>query len=174
MSKLEIRESQPGDLAGIEQIYGDAFPEEDLLPLVRELLDFGPSVLSIVAVDENAIAGHICFTFCQLEETEEMLALLGPLAVTPALHKQGIGSTLVQAGFKHMETSKAGCVFVLGDPNYYDRFGFQAEEKVLPPYPLPDEWHGAWQSIQLCDPEAPHEGKLTVPEPWRKSVLWTS
>jgi putative acetyltransferase len=174
LSKLEIRESRSSDATGIEQLYVDAFPDEDLLPLVKELLEFGQSVISLVGIHENAIAGHVAFTFCRIEGGQDKVALLGPLAVTPTLHNQGIGSTLVQTGFKCLENSKIGHVFVLGDPAYYSRFGFKAENKVATPYPLPSEWHGAWQSIRLGDGEAPHEGRLSVPEPWRQIALWTS
>ena len=174
IGKLEIRESRPSDATGIEQLYVDAFPDEDLLALVRELLDFGQSVISLVGIRENVIVGHVSFTFCHVEGGKDKVALLGPLAVMPTLHNQGIGSTLVQTGFKHLENSKIGYVFVLGDPAYYSRFGFKAEDKVVTPYPLPTEWRGAWQSIHLCDVKAPHEGRLSVPEPWRQIALWTS
>ncbi len=171
---LQIRESRPGDATGIEQLYVDAFPDEDLLPLVRELLDFGQSVVSLVGIRENVIVGHVSFTFCHVEGGKDKVALLAPLAVAPTLHKQGIGSALVQTGFKHLGNSNIGYVFVLGDPAYYSRFGFRAEDKVVAPYPLPAEWRGAWQSIHLCEEEAPYEGKLCVPEPWRHIALWTS
>ena len=174
ISNLEIREGRPSDATGIEQLYVAAFPDEDLLPLVRELLGLRQSVISLVGIREKVIVGHISFTFCHVAGGKNKVALLGPLAVTPTLHKQGIGSTLVQMGFKHLENSKIGYVFVLGDPAYYRRFGFKAEDKVVTPYPLPMEWRGAWQSIHLCDAEAPHEGRLCVPEPWRQIALWTS
>jgi putative acetyltransferase len=174
ISKLTIHESLPRDVAGIEQLYVAAFPDENLLPLVRELLDFRQDVISLVGKRENVIVGHISFTFCHVEGGKDKVALLAPLAVTPTLHKQGIGSALVQTGFKHLENSKIGYVFVLGDPAYYSRFGFKVEDKVVTPYPLPREWRGAWQSINLCNAEAPHEGRLSVPEPWRHIALWTS
>ena len=174
ISNLEIRESRPSDATGIEQLYVDTFPDEDLLPLVRGLLNLGQRAISLVAIREEVIVGHISFTFCHVEGEKDKVALLGPLAVTPALHKQGIGSALVQTGFKQMESTTIGYIFVLGDPAYYSRFGFKAEDKVTTPYPLPTEWHGAWQSLKLCDAEAPHEGKISVPEPWRQIALWTS
>jgi putative acetyltransferase len=37
--KLEIRESRRDDSAAIESLYPEAFPEENLLPLVRDLLN---------------------------------------------------------------------------------------------------------------------------------------
>ena len=172
--KLEIRKSLPGDANRIEQLYLDAFPDEDLLSLVSELQDLEQSVISLVGLRENEIVGHIIFTFCRIEGEKDKVALLGPLAVTPVLQKQGIGSALVQTGFNKLKNSKIGYVFVLGDPAYYSRFGFKAEDKVATPYPLPPEWREAWQSIKLPDAEAPHEGELIVPEPWRQIALWTS
>ena len=134
---MDIVESRPGDVARIEKLYRDAFPDEDLLPLVRELLNLGQSVSSLVGVHENALVGHICFTFCCVGKKENRVALLAPLAVGPTMQKRGIGSALVRAGFGHLKKSKISCVFVLGDPAYYNRFGFQREDKVAPPYPLP-------------------------------------
>ena len=173
-SKLKIRESLPSDDDGIEQLYADAFPNEDLSALVREILHLGQGVLSLVAICENGIAGHVCFTFCQIERQKEKVALLAPLAVTPNLQKQGIGSALVRTGFKEIEKSKIAYVLVLGDPDFYARFGFKAEDKVTTPYPLPMEWRGAWQSIKLADTDVSYRGRLSVPKPWRKTALWTS
>lgn len=48
MERIEIRESVPGDLASIEVLYPDAFPDEDLLPLVRELLQDASGTFSLV------------------------------------------------------------------------------------------------------------------------------
>ncbi len=171
---LEIRENLPGDAAGIDELYVTAFPDEDLFPLVRPLLDLGQSVISLLGLRENSIAGHIIFTLCRVEGGEDTVALLAPLAVAPALHNQGIGSALVQTGFNHLEQISIDHVFVLGDPAYYGRFGFKTEDKVATPYPLPIEWRGAWQSMHLRDGGATPEGKLLVPEPWRDIALWTS
>jgi putative acetyltransferase len=170
---LKIRESQPGDVVGIEQLYESAFPDEDLIPLVRELLDLRQNVKSLVGMREDMLVGHISFTICHIEGGKDDVALLAPLAVMPALQNQGIGRALVQTGLKHLELSKTRRVFVLGDPAYYSRLGFREDDNVATPYPLPADWHGAWQSIQLCDAEAPNKGKLAVPEPWRHIELWS-
>jgi putative acetyltransferase len=174
ISNLEIRESLSGDTAGIEKLYAEAFPDEDLLPLVRELLGLGLGVVSLVGVRENTIIGHINFTFCNVEGEERKVALLAPLAVTPALQKQGIGSRLIQTGFEKLKKAGIAHIFVLGDPAYYGRFGFRTEDRIATPYPLPTEWRGAWQSVKLIDEDAPIEGRLSVPEPWRHVALWTS
>ena len=172
ISKFEIRENQSGDVAGIGKLYETAFPDEDLFPLVRKLLDIGPDVVSLVAVHETVIVGHISFTFCSVEESEEKVALLAPLAVAPTVQKQGIGSALVQTGFKNLKAANTDTVFVLGDPAYYSRFGFQSENIVSTPYRLPGEWHSAWRSLKLLDTDTVLAGKLFVPEAWQQKALW--
>ena len=169
---IEIAKSQPDDIVRIEKIYEDAFPDEDLLPLVRELLQQGQGVLSLNGVHENIIVGHICFTFCTIEKNEGRVALLAPLAVAPSMQKQGVGSALVRAGFKHLEKAGISRAFVLGDPAYYTRFGFEREDKVIPPYRLPSQWHEAWQSAKLFDTKTVFEGRLLVPEVWQQKALW--
>ena len=168
----EIRASRQGDLDAIEALYPEAFPDEDLLPLVTDLLQQPGFALSLVGVVGSSLAGHVIFTRCGLAQRQAEMALLGPLAVAPALQRRGIGSALVRAGLKQMTEVGVRQVCVLGDPAYYGRLGFREESHVMPPYDLPPEWRGAWQSISLDQVEPPLEGKLAVPEPWRRSELW--
>ena len=81
-STFTIRESSMADRAAIETIYPEAFPEEDLLPVVRDLLRQPSGVLSLVAETDGGIIGHVIFTRCSIDEANNA-ALLGPLAVTP-------------------------------------------------------------------------------------------
>jgi len=180
--KIDIRESTPSDIARIEEIYPSAFPDEDLLPVVRGLLQETSVVLSLVATIGTNLVGHIIFTTCSIAGNTDKVALLGPLAVAPDWQRQNVGDTLVRTGLKQLEDAGVVQIHVLGDPNYYGRFGFIPEDSVEPPYPLPDplpsEWHGAWQSIKQgraikqsrADPFP--RGKLSVPQPWRQPELW--
>jgi putative acetyltransferase len=170
--KFKIREFRPGDAGGVVKLYEDAFPDEGLVPLVGELLNLGPGAISLVVSHEDHISGHICFTFCGVENRQDKVALLAPLAVTPALQSQGVGSALIQEGFKYLKKAKFNDVFVLGDPGYYNRFGFQAGYNVTPPYPLPAEWRDAWQSVRLRHADAVLAGRLTVPEARQQKALW--
>lgn len=173
---LEIREALPDDATQIETLYHDAFPEEDLVPLVKELLQLKQGILSLVAEQESNIVGHIAFTHCSIENkqnVESNAALLGPLAVSPGNQKQGTGTSLIKHGFEKLNNADISHIFVLGDPAYYSRSGFKPEVKVKPPYPLPDQWAGAWQSIHLDEETPSLEGILAVPKPWLNPALWS-
>ena len=169
---IEIRDSVPGDLASIEALYPDAFPDEDLLPLVRELLRDTPGIVSLVAIIDASLVGHVIFTPCRVEPGADPVALLAPLAVAGAWQRQGIGSAIVEAGLQRMESAGVTRIYVLGDPAYYGRFGFAPETDVAPLYPLPAEWRGAWQSKSLADGEAPLKGRLALPRVWLRPELW--
>ena len=170
--RLEIRESAGSDAAQLEELYPQAFPDEDLLPLLRDLLDDGRVAMSLVATVDSKLAGHGVFTDCGVTGTDAKASLLGPLAVAPEYQRRGIGSAIVWAGLEALSVRGVELVCVLGDPAYYGRFGFVADARIEPPYRLPAEWSGAWQSLYLHSSKAPLSGKLAVPRPWRDPALW--
>ena len=170
--RLEIRESVEGNLAAIESLYPAAFPDENLLPLVRDLLLDVAVTTSLVGEINSQIAGHAIFTQCGVVGSNIRAALLGPLSVAPAWQRQGIGSAIVRAGLRRLESMDVSILFVLGDPAYYERLGFVPESLVEPPYRLPAQWEGAWQSQTLGKLTVPCAGKLSVPRQWLVPALW--
>jgi putative acetyltransferase len=164
------RQSKPSDLPGLEALYPAAFPDEDLLGLVRDL-EAESDVLSLVLDQSGAIIGHVAFTPCTVEGKRQLLALLGPLAIHPQNQREGWGGALVREGLVRLRNQSVTGVLVLGDPAYYGRFGFQAEPDIAPPFPLPQEWAGAWQSLPLGK-EPLGEGPLKVPQVWHDPKLW--
>ena len=171
--KLEIRESKREELAAIESLYPEAFPDEDLIPLVRDLLNDAVVAMSLVGTIDTQIVGHAIFTRCSIVGDSTNATLLGPLAVAPAWHRQGIGRAIVQAGFRQLENAGVGRGYVLGDPAYYERLGFLPDSLVEPPFPLPPDWDGAWQSRSLGETTTPCTGKLSVPRQWLQPSLWS-
>ena len=171
--KLEIRESRREELVAIESLYPEAFPDEDLIPLVRDLLNDAVVAMSLVGTIDTQIVGHVIFTRCSVVGDSINAFLLGPLVVAPAWHRQGIGSAIVQAGFRQLENAGVGRVYVLGDPAYYERLGFLPDSLVEPPFPLPSDWDGAWQSRSLGETTTPCTGKLSVPRQWLQPSLWS-
>lgn len=172
MENIEIRESMQADLPAIEALYPGAFPDEDLLPLVRDLLREATVALSLVGTIDSRLVGHVIFTRCSVAESSDRSALLGPLAVEPAWQRRGIGSAIVRNGLRRLKDEGVSQVFVLGDPAYYGRLGFLVESRIAPPYTLPTEWEGAWQSQSLRGTKTPHPGKLSLPQPWLQPSLW--
>lgn len=172
--RIEISDSVPQDSAAIELLYPAAFPDENLLPLVRDLLQDSAIGISLVATIDSQIVGHVIFTRCGITGSSVNVSLLGPLAVLPDRQRQGIGSAIVRAGLQRLEDAGVRLVCVLGDPAYYGRLGFVPESSVKPPYDLPAEWEGAWQSQNLGNTRAPDVGTLSVPRQWRQPELWAT
>lgn len=170
--EIDFRTAEPGDLDAVLRIYPLAFPDEDLVPLVKQLADC-PDVYSLIAAKAERVVGHVAFTMCTLENDDRRFALLGPLAVDPKHVRQGIGSQLVHVGIEELHRRIVAAIFVLGDPAYYSRFGFSPEQSVQPPFPLHEEWAGAWQAVWSADRHLCKSAKLVVPSPWRNKSLWS-
>ena len=114
--ELEIRESTQADVDLIKTLYPQAFSEEDLVPLVSDLLDAAPATVSLVGVVDAAIVASIIFTVGDVTGWDGKVTLLAPLAVAPGWQGKGIGSARVQRGLRRMEEEGIARVFVLGDP----------------------------------------------------------
>ncbi|GGK44734.1 GNAT family N-acetyltransferase [Salinarimonas ramus] len=175
---VTIRKSRPDDLPALERLYRDAFPQEDLVPVVRALTGPRADVLGLVATGEGdipgEILGHVAFTLCGVDgpgSEAATVALLAPLAVDPARQRSRIGSALVREGLARMRARGAAHALVLGDPGYYGRFGFREETGIAPPHEIPDAWRPAWQGLSLADGAEPR-GTLVAPEPWTRAELW--
>ncbi|MEL7463767.1 MAG: N-acetyltransferase [Pseudomonadota bacterium] len=169
MGEITVEKSAASALDDIYAIYPLAFPEEELRPLVRALFPLD-AVLSFSAIRGGETIGHGLFSISVVDGGEGRGALLGPLAVHPDHQQSGVGRAIIEAGCARLAEMSVGQVFVLGDPNYYGRFGFAPERGVETPFPIPDEWREAWASKRLTGPHL--SGVLRPPEPWMRPELW--
>jgi putative acetyltransferase len=167
-----VRAGTPEDIGSLESLYRAAFPEEDLLPLLRDLLTATPGVLSPVAVVAGRLVGHAAFTPAAVAGRTGRVALLGPLAVAEAHRGQGIARALVQEGARQLSADGVEQLLVLGDPAFYRRLGFAPEGRIEPPYRLPDAWQDAWQSRALRAADPAPRGRLDLPAAWLRPELW--
>jgi putative acetyltransferase len=121
-----IREERPEDIAAIYRINEQAFNRPDEAELVNLLREHGKVLLSLVAVEDDRIVGHILFSPVTIEKGEKTVAAIGlaPMAVLPEFQNQGIGSLLVRTGLEQSRKAGHRRVVVLGHPEYYPRFGF--------------------------------------------------
>lgn len=128
LSTIEIRPEGPDDITDIRQVHLRAFDpspmEADLVDLLRGA---GKALISLVAVGEGRIVGHVLFSPVEiLPSPSTSLRGLGlaPVGVLPAFQRQGVGSQLIERGLSDSRESGADFVVVLGNPAYYSRFGF--------------------------------------------------
>lgn len=108
-----------------------ALPTEHLI--VEKLRLQGALSLSLVAEIDDEIVGHIAFSPIEIAgKTLEWFGL-GPVSVAPNMQGQGIGGKLIKEGMKQLKTLGAKGVVLLGEPEYYQRFGFKAYPKLSYP-----------------------------------------
>jgi putative acetyltransferase len=128
---LELRAEAEGDRAAIFQVHGAAFETELEARLVDQLRAAGALTLSVVAVENGLIVGHVAFSPVTISENPVGARALGlgPIGVLPACQRRGIGTRLIEAGLHASAAEGWDLVFVLGEPGYYRRCGFESAAK---------------------------------------------
>jgi putative acetyltransferase len=133
-----IRPEAPGDESTIHDLVKRAFApmpfsdgdEQDLVDLLRAR---GELTLSLVAVDpEGTIIGHIAFSPATIDDAQCGWHQMAPVAVCPTLQHRGIGSALIREGIAQLRQRGATGVAVVGNPVYYERFGFAVLPGLAP------------------------------------------
>jgi len=93
--------------------------------IINALRNANALTISLVAEVDGQVVGHIAFSPVAISDGSLNWYGLGPISVLPKYQKQGIGKSLVNKGLSMLkELGGQGCVLV-GDPNYYKRFGFR-------------------------------------------------
>ncbi len=123
---IEIRSERSEDSTAIREVHEAAFGRSNEATLVELLRTANKALISLVAVNDGQIVGHILFSPVTVADAPEdfQAAGLGPVGVLPAFQKIGIGSRLIREGLLDCKRDGYDAVVVLGDPRYYSRFGF--------------------------------------------------
>lgn len=143
---IAIRPEIPADYAEVFEVNQLAFGQDGealLVDALRKSEAFVPS-LSLVAVLENSIVGHILFTKIKIENVHGNLfdsLALAPMAVHPKFQKQGIGTQLIKTGLYKAKALGFESVIVLGHEQYYPKFGFvpAARWNIRAPFEVPED-----------------------------------
>jgi putative acetyltransferase len=140
---FDIRGEQPQDIPGIREVNRQAFGQSQEASVVDKLRENCNDILSVVALAENRIVGHILFSPAVIESENGSIvgSGLAPIAVLPEYQRQGIGSELVMTGIAKVREDGCPFIIVLGHPEYYVRFGFEPASKfgISSEWEVPDE-----------------------------------
>jgi len=149
---LTLRREKASDFHGIYLVHQAAFRQEAEGRLVEKLRKNKAYIpeLSLVAIQDNLVVGHIFFSKIKITggpKDYESLTL-APLGVLTEFQNKGIGSLLVREGLKKARELGYRSVIVLGHKNFYPRFGFVPASRwgIESPYEVPDE---AFMAIEL-------------------------
>ena len=161
---VAIRPERPEDAGAVRELLEAAFGGPMEAGLVERLRAGGHLVLAQVAVEGTAIVGYGAWPRLSLETAKGLqpAVALAPLAVTPPRQSRGIGSALVAAGLAQLRAGGETIVFVLGEPDYYRRFGFSLETARA----YESIYTGTHFMALKLGPGAPENGRVRYPAPF--------
>jgi putative acetyltransferase len=154
-----IRRETLDDRPAVDSVISSAFghpgssdppPETALVQALRSDPGWIGS-LSLVAVGDGRIVGHVV---CTRGWVGELAALgLGPISVLPDFQRQGVGQALMHAVIGAADAAGEPLIALLGDQNFYGRFGFVDASRlgVLAPDPTWGE-HFQVRTLTDCPP----------------------
>ncbi len=131
MKTMIIRSETAVDRARIAEITQIAFKDcphgtHNEHRVIDALREANALAVSLVCVIDGAVVGHIAFSPVEISDGSTSWYGLGPISVLPQNQNAGIGSALLQSGLDRIrELGAHGCVLV-GEPRYYERFGFKS------------------------------------------------
>ena len=135
---IRIREELALDVEAIREVNVRAFGQSQEADIVDKLRRNCDELLSLVALKDAHVVGHILFSPVTIENDDRRIKGMGlaPMAVLPEFQRTGIGSRLVRAGIEKLRNTDCPFVIVLGHPEYYPRFGFELASR----YGIKSEW----------------------------------
>jgi putative acetyltransferase len=154
-----IRPETPADIAAIHAVGTAAFGQRGEADLVDALRRDGDLVLSLVAELDGAVIGHAGFSRLWIAQDGQRHPgiALAPVSVLPLHQRTGAGRAMIGAGHLQLKAQGEAIVFVLGDPAYYQRFGFSPVIAA----PFASVYQGEYLQALRLAPGAPEAGTLT-------------
>jgi putative acetyltransferase len=127
MSPIVIRDERPADHASVYDLQAAAFGQRGEADLVVALRRDAEPQLSLVAERAGRVIGHVFVAPVQIGRGPEAPEFggLAPIGVWPEFQRSGAGSALIRAGLARCPALGWHAVFLVGNPAYYRRFGFE-------------------------------------------------
>jgi putative acetyltransferase len=160
-----VRRETAADVPVIDAIHAAAFGrdvERDLVTALRASSAWLPG-LSLVAEVDGRVVGHVVCTRAHVAETPALG--LGPLGVAPPHQKTGVGSALMHAVLAAADALDEPVVVLLGNPDYYWRFGFEPAAGLGIESPDP-AWGNHFQTRRLSIYDSSVRGPFAYAQPF--------
>lgn len=162
--QVTIRPERPDEAAAIRNVLDAAFGGPAEGDLVDRLRAAGDLVLALVAVENDAVVGYIAWPRLLIETPRDVrnAVALAPLGVAPSHQRAGIGSALTRASLTQLKENGERLAFVVGDPLFYQRFGFSLEAARA----FVSDYAGEYfMALTLAD-DPPEHGLVRYPAPF--------
>jgi putative acetyltransferase len=134
--EMILRKETVADIEAITEVTIAAFKNHPISNhteqfIINTLRDASALTISLVAEIDGRVVGHIAFSPVIISDGTKDWYGLGPVSVLPDYQKQGIGKSLINEGMSLLkDMGGKGCALV-GDPNYYKRFGFKNYPELI-------------------------------------------
>lgn len=123
---LVVRPETPEDAGRVHDLVAAAFDSDLEANLIDKLRADGDLVLSLVAELDGKLAGYAGFSRLRIQGQAVRATGLAPVAVRKCFRRRGIAASMIRAGLNRLAEDGEDIVFVLGEPGYYRRLGFDA------------------------------------------------
>jgi putative acetyltransferase len=160
--RTEVREDREAVWDVVARAFGQS-DEADLVDALRTDAAWIPG-FSVVGVRSGRVVGSALLT--RLPVGGAPAVALAPVAVAPQAQGSGVGSAMVRELLRRAAEAGERLVVVLGEPAYYNRFGFVPAEKLGVEGPFP-EAGPAFQALAFGDPGSAPRGRVRYPAPFR-------
>ena len=136
--RIEIRREKPADIAAREHLLDAAFGPGRFAKSSERLREGRVPArgLAFAAFDGGDLVGTVRLWPVMAGNVTRCL-LLGPLAVDERVRNRGVGAVLMWRALRAARARGYRAVLLVGDPAYYNRFGFAADHTATLRMPGP-------------------------------------
>ena len=120
-----IRETHKSDFEEVFNLIYSSFGNQAEPDLVKQLILDGDVLINLVFELSDTIIGNVVVSKITMEPDVGLFCGgVAPVSVLPDQQSSGIGSQLMTEVIHESKKKGMDALFLLGDPNYYKRFGF--------------------------------------------------
>lgn len=155
----ELRSYQPSDQASVRRLLTAGFETIAEADLAEKLRAEAYSEIELVAASQGEIVGYVILS--RMAKPGGALGL-GPVATKAGLEGMGVASSLIESALALAAAADWQLVFLLGEPRFYERFGFSAEDAAR----FESAYNSPYWQVALLSEDAPAAGEADYAPPF--------